>query len=265
MTRRTSLALLGLMSTLAIAAAACNSTEAKPAVPVAYPAAFNAGPYYHGFETQSQPSISISGQGRATAPPDVAVIQLSITVRGPTATRARDDGKEAINDLLDTLRENGVEGEDVETRSFSISPITKRDEETGESRIVEYQLRNVSDVTLRNVDRVGKLLDELVGTVGDVLRISNITLAIEDPTEIQRQAREKAMQDAQAKAQQLADLAGIKVGPPLSISESLEGAPSGLLAKEVLVTPVEEGVGPVSIGELEAAVSVFVVYSLIGQ
>ena len=130
---------------------------------------------------------------------------------------------------------------------------------------MEYQLRNVSEITLRDVDRVGKLLDELVGSVGDMLRISNITLAIEDPTEIQRKAREKAMQDAQAKAQQLVDLAGVKLGPPLSISESLEGAPSGLLAKEVLVAPVEEGLGPVSVGELEAAVSVFVVYSLIAQ
>ena len=262
MTRQISLAALGLISILAIAAVACGSSEAKPAAPVAYPVTFSPGPHNHGFEAQSQPSISISGEGRATAPPDAAMIRVSITVRAPTAARARDDGKEAINELLDTLGGSGVQGEDVETRSFSISPITKRDEGTGESRIMEYQLRTVSEVTLRDVDRVGKLLDELVGSVGDALSISSITLTIEDPTEIQRQAREKALQDAHAKAQQLADLAGVKLGPPLSISESLEGTPSGLLAKEVLVTAVEEGLGPVSVGELEAAVSVFVVYNL---
>ncbi len=263
MTRRISLGVLGLVAVLSVGAIACGTTEAKPAAPISYAGAFGQGPHGHGFEAQSAPSISISGEGRATAPPDVARVQVSITVRAATAAEARDEGREAINDLLDTLKEKGIASEDVETRSFSISPVTSRDEETEKSRVVEYRLSNVSLVTVRDVDKVGDLLDKLVAEVGDALRVSNITLAIEDASEIQRQAREKAMQDAQAKAQQLADLAGVKLGPPLSISESGAEDPRGLLAKEVLVAPVEEGLGDVAVGELEATVSVFAVYSLL--
>lgn len=273
---RYALATALLAALLTIAAAACGGGEAKPAAPVGYTgwptyygasqgysAAWNDAGHYHGIEAQSQPSVSISGEGRASAPPDAAQVRVSISVRSDTAAGARDDGKKAIDALLDTLKRNGVESRDVETRSFSIRPVSERDEDSDESRIVGYQLQNTSQITFRNVDQVGKLLDELVGDVGDVLRISSITLVIEDPTDIQRQAREKAMEDAQAKAQQLAELSGVTLGPPLSISESFEGTPSGLLSKEVLVAPVEEGVAPVSVGELEAAVSVYVEYAMI--
>ncbi len=267
------LAVLGLLGGMALGAIACGSTEAKPSQPVVYPSTlaytqpvvFSGVGQYQGYGGQSQPSISISGEGRATAAPDVARIRVSISVRAPTAAEARDEGKAAINRLLDTVSGFDVEGQDVETRSFRISPITKRDEKTDERRIVEYQLHNVSEVTLRDVERVGELLDELVSNVGDALRINTISLAIEDSTEILRQAREKAMLDAQAKAQQLAELSGVQLGPPFSISESSERDPSGLLAKEVLVAPVTEGLEPDSVGELEADVSVFVVYSLIAE
>lgn len=262
MSRIIPLGALLLLSALAIGALACGTTEAKPALPYAYPPSFGSA-HNHGFESSEQPNISISGEGRATAPPDVARVQVNISVRRPTAAEARDEGKAAISALLETLDGNGVAREDVETRSFSISPVTRRDEETGESETVEYQLHNVSQLTLRDVDRLGALLDELVDSVGESLRVSGITLAIEDPHEIQRQAREKAMEDALAKAQQLAELSGVQLGPPISISESTEGTPRGLLSKEVLVTPAEEGLAPGSVGELEAAVSVYVVYGLV--
>ena len=270
MTRPLALAVLAVVSTFALGAAACGSTEAKPSLPTGYavapaygyPAALGAAGHFHGFETQSQPSISISGEGAATAPPDAALVRVSVSVQADSAADARDDGKAAINRLLDTVKRFGVEDTDVETRSFNISPVSERDPKTNESRVVGYRLQNSSEVTLRDVDRVGDMLDELVETVGDALRISSITLVIEDPTEVQRQAREKAMLDAQAKAQQLADLTGVRLGPPFSISENFLGEPGGELSKGVLVTPVEEGVAPISVGELEATVSVFAVYSI---
>lgn len=260
-----------VLSVLALGGIACGTGEAKPASPLytapvySYPVASSPPGHSYGYEGQSQPSISISGQGRATAPPDAALIRVSISAQASTAAEARDDGKAAIGRLLDTARQFGVEGKDVETRTFSISPVTERDKESDKSRIVGYKLHNTSELTVRDVEGVGELLDELVSDVGEPLKINGITLSIEDPTEIRRQAREKAMQDAHARAQQLAELAGVALGPPLSISESFQGDPSGQLGKEVLVTPIEEGVTPVSVGELEAAVEVFVVYSLAVQ
>jgi hypothetical protein len=254
---------------------ACGRSQADPIAPAAYPlsnenanvypAYLSQGGVYQGYGAPSPPSVSVSGEGKAAAPPDIAKVRVSINVRADTAARARDDGKAAISRLLSTLERFGVEGPDVETRSFSINPVTQRDEQTSEPQIVAYALRNTSEISLRDVERVGEMLDELVGEVGDVLRIDSISLAIEDPTGMRRQAREMAMRDAQAKAQQLADLAGVSLGPPLSISEGFEGTPSGLLSKEVLVAPVQEGVGPVTIGELEAAVSVYAVYTLVTQ
>jgi uncharacterized protein YggE len=261
---------IAVVSVLGFVALACGSTAAKPASPAAYPQApisyaVSAGnaDHFHGSQSQTQPAVSISGEGRASAPPDVARLRVSLNVPAPTAAQARNDGKRVISDLLETLKESGVDGQDIETRSFSISPITKRDDETGESEVVEYQLRNVSEITLRDVNRVGDLIDQLASDLGDAARISNITLAIEDPTEIQRRAREMAMLDAHARAQQLAELSGVALGPPISISEGSDRDPGGLISKEVLIAPVEEGLSSVPVGDLEAVVSVFATYSLI--
>lgn len=271
MFRRGFLPMVTVALLLAVGAIACGETEAKPAAPVVYPAPvygypqpLGSGYHYHGLETQSQPSISVSGQGTAAAPPDIARVRVSVDVKEPTAAEARDAGKAAMSSLLDTAGRFGVEGQDVTTVSFTINPVTRRDQESGEVQTLAYRLYNVSELTLRDVEQVGQLVDAVVSGGGDSVRISGITLSIDDASEMRRQAREAAMLDAQARAQQLADLAGVALGLPISISESSDFDPSGSLSKGVLVSP-EGADGEVPVGELEVSASVYVVYSLVAQ
>ena len=73
---------------------------------------------------------------------------------------------------------------------------------------------------IREVDNTGIIIDAVARVGGDYIRINGISFTLDDPTAYHGEAREKAMADAEAKAEQLAELAGVKLGKPTYISES---------------------------------------------
>jgi hypothetical protein len=116
-------------------------------------------------------------------------------------------------------------------------------------------------VKVRDLDSVGEVIDDVAEAAGDVVRVQNLRFTIEEPEELQAQAREQAVADARAKAESLADLTGVKLGEPLSINESVgprpipffEAVPMGRGAAEV--TPIEPG-------ELEVSVTVDILFAI---
>jgi uncharacterized protein YggE len=112
-------------------------------------------------------------------------------------------------------------------------------------------------IKVRNLDKVGEAIDGAAAAGGDIIQVQSIRFTIDDPTELQAQARIKAMQDAQAKAQTLAQEGGVRLGKPVSISEVIGFS-----------TPISFGKSegssttPIEAGELEVAVTVTVIYSI---
>jgi len=96
---------------------------------------------------------------------------------------------------------------------------------------------------------------------GDLTRIDNISFSIDDPSEYRKEARDKAMADAKTKAEQLANLSGVRLGKPTYISESISYPvyPPPVRVAEAAAAPVT----PISPGELKISLDIQVAYAIL--
>ena len=203
-TRTRLLALLGAAVALLVLGAACfeNSVDDESAYP---------------------PSISVSGTGEVQAEPDIATVSTGVEARADTVAEARAQAAEAASAVIAALGASGVEDRDIRTVDFSIYPDYDYSSDT--PRITGYVVSNTVQVTVRDVQGVGELIDAVADAGGDAVRFGGISFAHEDAVGLTRQARELAMADARAKAEQLAELNGVTLGEPLSIVETSWAAP----------------------------------------
>ncbi len=120
-----------------------------------------------------------------------------------------------------------------------------------------YTATNNVEVTIRNLDTAGRVLS--AATNAGANQIYGIRFEIEDPSALLAEARKRAVEDARARAERLAQLAGVKLGPAISISESDSGGggpvPMFAMAKMESAAPVERG-------ELTVSTTVQIVYAL---
>jgi len=204
--------------------------------------------------------ISVSGLGGATADADTAVLSMGVSVLGDTAKAARDRAAAAMSDLLDSVRGNGVDADDIKTTQFSINPQIDYSR-SGDPRITGYWVNNSVSIKVRDLDSVSAVIDDAVEAAGDAIRINGVSFTVDDPATFISEARAGAMAAAQAKAQELATLGGVTLGKPIAISESSGGG----VPPVFFDTARAEGVGastPIEPGQLEITVSVQVVYAI---
>jgi uncharacterized protein YggE len=202
--------------------------------------------------------ISVTGEGKASGSPDVVVLTLGVSVLAPTVREARDQAADAMNKVVDSLKGNGVQDEDIQTSQFTIQP--EYDFREGEQSLRGYRLTNVVTAKLRDIDRTGEVLDEVVAAGGDLTQVQSINFTLDDPDELRDEAREEAVGDAKAKAQRLADLSGVDLGEVISISESFSAPPIPFARDAFAETG--QGATPIEAGELDVILTVEVVYAI---
>ncbi|HLB29443.1 MAG TPA: SIMPL domain-containing protein [Dehalococcoidia bacterium] len=247
--------LLVLLLLLVALAVACGSrSSAAPAGPQSATAPQRATLQA---DSPSQ-GIMVGGQGVVSAPPDVAVLTLGASARAATVSDASAQVADAMNRLLNSLKGNGVQEKDIQTVQFSVHE--EREYRNGQSILVGFRATHTVRAKVREVAKAGRIIDDAVRAVGDLLQLQGIAFAIDDPTALRAQAREKAMAEARAKAEQLARLAGVTLGRPLSISEGTALPPP--IPLPLRAAPENAGGQPIASGEMEVAVNVQVLYAI---
>jgi hypothetical protein len=197
---------------------------------------------------QSSSGVTATGTGRAFGEPDVAVITVGVNVQRETVAQARDDAAVAQQAVIDSLKDNGVADEDIQTVGFSVYPQYNYPPDRPQGEIVGYVVSNVVTARIRDLDTTGQAIDDVTVAAGNDAIVQGVSFTIDDPTELQEEARRQAVEQAQQQAQQLADAAGVQLGELLSISESggfipfERGFGGGLdAAAQVPETPIEPG------------------------
>jgi uncharacterized protein YggE len=203
--------------------------------------------------------IHVTGTGEASGAPDLAILDLGVSAEAKTVERARDTAAEAMNDVLDALKDDGVADEDVQTRQFRIEP--EYEFPDGRRVLIGFRVTNVVQVKVRDLDRVGEVIDDVADAAGDVGQVQNLRFSIEDPDTLKAEARKEAVADARAKAESLAELSGVKLGEPLSVNESV-GVPPPYLLETTFMGGGAAEVTPIEPGELEVSVTVDVLYAI---
>ena len=208
-------------------------------------------------------TISVVGFGSVTAIPDLVDIRVGVTTIRDDAGDAVRANDELMMGVTEAIRALGVAETDVKTTQLNMWAERQYGPE-GPTNVVRYNLTNVVLVRLRDVDMAGDLLS--AATAAGANTIEGISYTIEDPSELQRRAREEAVDDARERAQHLASLLGATVGSVNQVVEINDASTVGVSIGERLGSGggFGGGGGPsVSGGKIRVNSAVRVVFHII--
>jgi uncharacterized protein YggE len=196
--------------------------------------------------TQDTQGISVVGSGIVLAPPNIARITLGVEVFDPSLANAQADASRRMDAVIASLKAAGIQDADIRTVAFSINPQYDSRDQT-QAVLRGYQVQNLVEARTSNAAGVGALVDSAVAA--GATRVVGIQFESDNTENLKNQARDQAMQNARAKAEQLARDAGVSLGRPIRIEESDVGGVNPLradvapaaLAAHAPSTPVQPG------------------------
>ena len=161
--------------------------------------------------------IIVIGEGSVSAAPDHARITSGVTTRAKTAKEASDANAKAMAAILAALQSAGIEQKDIQTSRFSVQPVYTSPGPNMEQRLTGFSVSNQVSVTIRQIDKVGDILDRLV-TAG-ATDAGNVEFLHAEQSKTLDRAREAAMVDARRKAELYAHAAGLTLGSVAWVTE----------------------------------------------
>ena len=226
------------------------ATGSRGAQPVAQAAA----------STTGDRGITVVGIGKVTGQPDVAHVTVGIETQAPSLQTAVDDNKAKMTVLLETLKKLGLADKDIQTSNYSVytervTPPAPGAEVSTDQMI--YHVTNQVDVIVRDVNQLGDVLDKAVAAGAN--NIYGVNFSVEDTSKLESDARAKAVENAKARAQELAQLNGLQLGEVLSVSEVIGGS---AFPMDYGVKGLGGGGTPVQPGELEMSLSIQITYAV---
>lgn len=207
-------------------------------------------------------TIHVSGSGSVTGEPDIANLNIGVSVVRPNVADAREEAATAMTALIDSLKANNIDEKDINTQNFSIYPQYDYTEEGRKLR--GYSVNNTVRVKVRDLTTLSDVIDDAAEAGEDSIIVNSIQFMIEDTTPLQSQARTLAVKNAEAKAQTLADASGVVLGKPVTITEStyFESPPIPYAAEAAIAEDSARTSTPISPGELTVTVNVNVIYEI---
>ena len=201
--------------------------------------------------------ISVSGEGSVTATPDMAMVNVGVTTQAQDASDAVAANNRAMAELGKVLDDFGIAERDRKTSNFNIYPRYDHGRNGDRApQISSYEVSNQLTIRVRQVDRLGELLNAVVKSGSN--RIGSLSFANADDAALRDEARQLAVKDAKHKAALYAEAAGGKLGRIVSISEAGAAQPRPLMNARMMMADAESV--PVSAGENEIRAVVNVVY-----
>jgi len=216
-----------------------------------------------GVEGEATRTMIVVGEGRVQASPDIASANIGVTAVETSVVSATQQVSETMAAVLNALMGEGVVQEDIQTTSYSINLIDgvfgpQEPTEEGE-RPPRYQVTNSVQVTIRDISAIGTIMDAAVEAGAN--QVFGVSFDVSNREELMHDALEEAVQNAEERAQHLADLTGTQLGPIVSVSQVL-GAQPFFAAAEAGLGAGGAGPGPISPGQLEVTTQLQVVYAL---
>ena len=213
---------------------------------------------------RSQQNVGLwtTGEGKVTAVPDVALLRLGIQSEAKTVAEAQQNAAVAMSNVMKALKSNGVSEKDIQTQRFSVEPIRKWIKDQEREQIIGYRVTNMVTAKIRQIDKAGAIIDSVVAAGGDLTRIDSIGFTVDDPTPYYSEARQKAVEDAMAKAKQIAKVAGVKLGKPIYVTEGAAYIPPVRDMYKMEAAAPNLPPTPISPGELEFRLTVQMVYEI---
>lgn len=205
-------------------------------------------------------TISVSGEGKVSAIPDIASLSFGVqTGRQQTAQIAMEKLNGAMNSVMEAVKKVGVEDKDIQTEYLNLSPAY---DWTDKGQVPRgFEASQSLRVKVRDLDKIADVLS--AATNAGANQVGGVSFTIDDPEELQKEARKEAIEDAQKKAVILAEDLGVKLGKLKGFGEGSYGVPTPMYDRAM-----EYGIGggaaaPVlPAGEQEIRTSITLTYEI---
>ena len=228
--------------------------------------------------------VAVRGKGEVSRKPDIARATMGIAVAAPTVAEASRMANQQMTNLIAAIKKEGVADKDIQTANFSINfermepphvmapPVMAPGARPGSSaspavaptppaRAGQYRVSNTVRVTIRDLEKAGRLLDAAVAAGAN--EVWGISFEIDKPETLEAEAREKAAQDARARAEALAKTQGRTLGDVVSVSENISGGERPMPYMAAKSAEMASFDTPIAPGEVAVSMQLEVVYRLL--
>ncbi|MDY0039099.1 MAG: SIMPL domain-containing protein [Desulforhabdus sp.] len=177
----------------------------------------------HTKETASAPALTVTGYGEAFVAPDQAIIRLGVISQAKEASAAQQQSNRVASSALDKFKRMNIPVEKITTAGLTLSPVFSRQspkgpEEALQPSIVGYRARNMLQVVIDDIGKVGEVID--AGVNAGANQMEGVSFELKEDGKYKDQALRLAVQDARRKADAIAAALGVEIE---AVHEILEG------------------------------------------
>jgi len=202
-------------------------------------------------------AFEMSGEGKVTVIPDEARISLGVRKQGRSVAIIQEQVNSTMSKLATALKELGIDEKNIKTSSYSLNQDYR--DQGGYVAYAQFQVK------IGEIEKTSQVLD-LVGQLG-LEQVSGVSFGLSDKLEKEstKEARELAIEEAKDKAEELAKLAGMKLGKIVNVQENGRYPQPYLMRSEMAMldsSTDQELAAPtlVEVGSSEVSVSVTLSY-----
>lgn len=215
---------------------------------------------YIGQDVEHKNSITISGEGKILAKPDIGVINLGVISEASTVAAAQKDNTEKMNKITKAIKDLGIEEKDLKTTNYTIYP--KYQYISGKSNIISYEVNQSLEVKLRegDLEKIGSVLSQAAELGAN--QVGSLNFTFDDPEKLKAEARTKAIKNAKEKAEVLSKDLGVKLVRIIDFSESADVPQPPYYAERALGIGGGGGTPEIETGQNEITATVTITYEI---
>ncbi len=172
-------------------------------------------------ESQSgKRTLSVTGNGKADAAPDVAYLTLSVETIAKNASQAVKDNAETTNKVLGVIKAKLGKNDKVSIAGYNLAPVYQYNNQTNKNEFNGYRASNRIIVEAHNLKELGTIIDATAQA--GLNNIESLSFDTTKRDEFRREALTRAVNDAKTTAETLAKAAGVKITKILQLAPSFD-------------------------------------------
>jgi uncharacterized protein YggE len=204
-------------------------------------------------------TLAVAGQGKVTIVPDIAYVNIGVHSEADNVAEALRSNTSQAQNIAQALQSMGVGAEDIQTSNFNIYP-QQQFGPNGEQLGIKYMVDNTVYVTVRDLSKLGDLLDKVVSSGAN--NINGISFDASDKEKSIAQARQLAIDDAKSQAVELAKAAGVTLGEIQNLNVFSNNGPISMFDAKGGAAGVSAGSVPVSAGQMIVTADASITYEI---
>lgn len=161
-------------------------------------------------------TLSIMETAEISISPDLCIMTILVETQNKDRNEAYNTNKDIMSQIITAVKENEVDAKDIQTTHYTVNPVyhsTLLNKHVFDG----YKISTGLKVKIRDFTKILPIMNTVIKA--GATKISSVIFTLDEPKKHEAEVREKAMNAAEAKAEQIAKLSGVKLGKPIIISE----------------------------------------------